>query len=90
MDSGTTYQKLQESTSTDLIVTDFGGRCGQGLVLSTKACDDDMVDVQHFCFFGIGMGLVGSTMFWVVEVKKKLTDSVMRSCLISPRISDLT
>ena len=45
MDSGTTYQKLQESMGPDLIVTDFGGRCRQGLVLCMKACDDDLVDV---------------------------------------------
>ena len=43
-----TYQKLQESMSPDLVVTNFGGRCGQGLVLCAKVCDDDTVDVQHF------------------------------------------
>ena len=54
MDSGMTYQKLQESTSPDLIVTDLGRRCGQGLVLCVKARDDDMVNVRHFGVLVLG------------------------------------
>ena len=68
MDSGMTYQKLQESTSLDLIVTDLGGRFRQGLTLCAKACDNNMVDVQLF-FLVFELGLVVSMM--VVEVKKK-------------------
>ena len=71
MDSGTTYQKLQESMSPDLVVTDFGGRCGQGLVLCTKAHDNDTVDVRHFGFFGFGVGLVGSMTFLGGEREEK-------------------
>ena len=54
MDSGMTYQKLQESTSPDLIVTDLGRRCGQGLVLCAKAHDNDMVNVRHFGVLVLG------------------------------------
>ena len=45
MDSGMAYQKLQESMSPDLIVTDFGRRFGKGLNLCVKVCDDDTVDI---------------------------------------------
>ena len=45
MDSGMTYQKLQESMSPDLIVINFGGRFGQGLTLCMKVRDDNMVDI---------------------------------------------
>ena len=54
MDSGMTYQKLQESTSPDLIVTDLGRRCGQGLVLCMKARVNDMVNVRHFGVLVLG------------------------------------
>ena len=51
MDSGTTYQKLQESMSPGLVVTDFSRKCGQGLVLCVKARNDDTVDTQHIYFW---------------------------------------
>ena len=60
-----TYQKLQESKSPDLVVTDFGGRCGQGLVLCVKACDDDTVDIQYFCFwYWGGLGKFNDIFGW--------------------------
>ena len=45
MDSGMTYQKLQESMSPDLIVTDFSRRFRKGLALCMKVQDNDTVNI---------------------------------------------
>ena len=51
VNSGTTYQKLEEAMSPGLIVANFGRRSREGLVLCAKVCNNDSVDVGHCCFW---------------------------------------
>ena len=52
-----TYQELQEITSPGLVIALFSWRSGKHLALFPEAHDNEMVDVRHILWFGMGLGV---------------------------------